>query len=40
MKLNISKEDTIAIGDGAFKGTKNVYILHLPGEIKYIGKEA
>lgn len=30
----------IAIGDKAFKGTKNVYILHLPGEIKYIGQEA
>ncbi len=30
----------IAIGDGAFKGTENVYFLNLPNEIKYIGDEA
>ncbi len=30
----------IAIAGEAFKGVTNVKILHLPGEIKYIGKEA
>lgn len=36
----ISRSSIIGIGDEAFKGTKNVYYLTVPKEIKYIGISA
>lgn len=35
-----AKSSIIGIGDEAFKDTKNVHYLTVPGEIKYIGKSA
>lgn len=36
----LNKSSIIGIGDGAFKGTKNVHYLTVPQEVAYIGKEA